>query len=204
MEQLPTAIRIATICLIRELADALSDLQDELQKKETEFSGIPKLGRTELMDALPMRAGQGFGAYAQAIARDRWRIYKAEERLRYIGIGGTAIGTGLNATPKYSYIITDLLQTLSGLGLSRAESPMDITQNADVFVEVFGFLKACAVNLMKISSDLRLLSSGPNSGFGEVLLPEVQCVRCWKVQVLKTFLQNRKVVQTLQTLSRQL
>lgn len=170
----PTALRIAAIKLIRELSDALASLQDALQKKETELSDIPKLGRTELMDALPMRAGQGFGAYAQAIARDRWRIYKAEERLRTINIGGTAIGTGLNALPKYTYFITDNLQAMTGLGLARAESPMDATQNADVFAEVSGLLKACAVNLIKISSDLRLLSSGPVGGFGEVLLKDVQ------------------------------
>ena len=170
----PTAVRIAAIKLIRELSGALADLQDELQKKETEFSHIPKLARTQLMDALPMRAGQGFGAYAQAIARDRWRIYKAEERLRHINIGGTAIGTGLNALPKYIYLITENLQNLTGLGLSRAESPMDITQNADVFVEVSGLLKACAVNLIKISNDLRLLASGPSGGINEILLPQVQ------------------------------
>ncbi len=170
----PTALRIAAIRLIRTLADNLSDLQDELQKKEDAFAGVLKLGRTELMDALPMRGGQGFGAYAQAIARDRWRIYKSEERLRYINIGGTAIGTGLNALPKYSFLMTDYLQELTGLGLARSECPMDITQNADVFVEVSGLLKACAVNLMKISGDLRLLSSGPFGGLGEILLPEVQ------------------------------
>lgn len=170
----PTALRIATIKLIRELSDALASLQDSLQKKEIEFSDIPKLGRTELMDALPMRAGQGFGAYAQAIARDRWRIYKAEERLRTINIGGTAIGTGLNALPKYIYLITENLQAMTGLGLARAESPMDATQNADVFAEVSGLLKACAVNLLKISNDLRLLASGPVGGIGEVLLQEVQ------------------------------
>jgi aspartate ammonia-lyase len=170
----PTAIRIAAIRLIRELSETLAQLQDELQRKENEFSNIPRLGRTQLMDALPMQAGQGFGAYAQAIARDRWRIYKVEERLRYINIGGTAIGTGLNALPKYIYLITDTLQNLTGFGLSRAESPMDITQNCDVFVEVSGLLKSCAVNLLKISNDLRLLASGPNGGISEVILPDMQ------------------------------
>ncbi len=170
----PTALRIAAIRLVRELSDSLADLQQELQLKENEFSNTLRLGRTELMDALPMLVGQGFGAYSQAIARDRWRIYKAEERLRQINIGGTAIGTGLNAFPKFTYIITENLQNLTGLGLCRAESPMDTTQNADVFVEVSGLLKTCAVNLMKISNDLRLLSSGPGGGFGELILPQVQ------------------------------
>lgn len=170
----PTAVRIAAIRLIRDLSEALADLQDELQKKEIAFSAIPRLGRTELMDALPMRAGQGFGAYAQAIARDRWRIYKSEERLRMVNIGGTAIGTGLNAPLKYIYRVTDNLRRMTGLGLSRAESAMDVTQNADVFVEVSGLLKALCVNLLKIAGDLRLLGSGPAGGLNEVLLPQLQ------------------------------
>ncbi|MDT8718916.1 aspartate ammonia-lyase [Clostridium sp. 19966] len=170
----PTAVRIASIRLLRKLSSSLAELQEELQRKENEFSDIIKLGRTELMDALPMLAGQGFGAYAQAIARDRWRVYKVEERLRQINIGGTAIGTGMNAPIKYIFMITDELQALTGLGLARAEFPMDITQNTDVFVEVSGLLKACAVNLMKISNDLRLLASGPRGGLSELSLPEVQ------------------------------
>ncbi|OEF98923.1 aspartate ammonia-lyase [Vulcanibacillus modesticaldus] len=170
----PTALRIAAIRMLRELSNSLADLQEELQKKENEFSNIIRLGRTQLMDALPMMVGQGFGAYAQAIARDRWRVYKVEERLRQINLGGTAIGTGLNATNKYIFLITDVIQDLTGLGLARAEFPMDITQNTDVFVEVSGLLKACAVNILKISNDLRLLGSGPRGGFGEIKLPEVQ------------------------------
>ncbi|QAA34225.1 aspartate ammonia-lyase [Clostridium manihotivorum] len=167
----PTALRIAAIRKIRKLADALAELQEAFQIKENEFANILKLGRTELMDALPMMVGQGFGAYAKAIERDRWRIYKVEERLRVVNIGGTAIGTGLNATNKYIYMMTDMLQQLTGLGLARSDFPMDVTQNADVFVEVSGLLKACAVNLMKISNDLRLLGSGPKGGLGELVLP---------------------------------
>ncbi|MDD7794723.1 aspartate ammonia-lyase [Clostridium sp. 'White wine YQ'] len=170
----PTALRVAAIRKIRKLADALASLQEAFQIKEDEFANVLKLGRTELMDALPMMAGQGFGAYAKAIERDRWRIYKVEERLRVINIGGTAIGTGLNATNKYIFMITDLLQDLTGIGLARSDFPMDITQNADVFVEVSGLLKSCAVNLMKISNDLRLLGSGPRGGFGEIALPMEQ------------------------------
>lgn len=170
----PTALRIAAIHRIRKLSSCLSDLQEELQNKENEFSDILKLGRTQLMDALPMMVGQGFGAYAKAIARDRWRIYKVEERLREINIGGTAIGTGLNATNKFIYEITDVLQDLTGLGIARSDYPMDITQNCDVFVEVSGLLKSLACNLLKISNDLRLLNSGPRGGIGEIILPKVQ------------------------------
>ena len=170
----PTALRIAAIGLVRKLSGALASLQEALQLKELEYAEVLKLGRTELMDALPMTAGQGFGAYAKAIARDRWRLYKAEERLREINIGGTAIGTGMNAPAKYTFYITELLQDLTGYGLARSEFPMDPTQNMDVFVEVSGLLKAAAVNLLKISGDLRLLASGPAGGLGELELPAVQ------------------------------
>lgn len=170
----PSALRIAAIRLIRKLSDSLSSLQEALQIKENEFSDIIKLGRTQLMDALPMTAGQSFGAYSKAIERDRWRIYKVEERLRQINLGGTAIGTGLNATNKYVFMMTDIIQNLTGLGIARSDYPMDITQNCDIFVETSGLLKSCSVNLLKISNDLRLLNSGPRGGLGEVILPKMQ------------------------------
>ncbi|WP_069650713.1 aspartate ammonia-lyase [Caloranaerobacter ferrireducens] len=170
----PTALRIASIHMLRELSNSLADLQEALQIKENQFSEIIKLGRTQLMDALPMMVGQGFGAYAKAIARDRWRVYKVEERLRQINLGGTAIGTGMNAPLKFIFMITDVIQDLTKLGLARSEFPMDITQNTDVFVEVSGLLKACSVNLLKISNDLRLLNSGPKGGLGEIELPMMQ------------------------------
>ena len=170
----PTALRIAAIHLLRKLSLALAQLQEALQGKENEFSDVLKLGRTELMDALPMMLGQEFGAYAKAIERDRWRVYKVEERLRQINLGGTAIGTGVNASQKYIFMITDTIQALTGLGLARSDYPMDITQNNDVFVEVSGLLKACSTNLLKISNDLRLLASGPRGGFGEIELPQRQ------------------------------
>ena len=170
----PTALRIAAIHMLRKLSNSLAELQVALQDKENEFSAVLKLGRTELMDALPMMLGQEFGAYAKAIERDRWRVYKGEERLRQINLGGTAIGTGLNASHEYIFMITDTIQELTGLGLARSDYPMDITQNNDVFVEVSGLLKACSTNLLKIANDLRLLSSGPKGGFGEIELPQMQ------------------------------
>jgi len=127
----PTSLRIASIYLVRGLSKALSELQESLQQKEQAYSGIIKLGRTQLMDALPITLGEEFGAFAQAIARDRWRIYKVEERLRQTNMGGTAVGTGTNATRKYAFLVTDKLQAITGLGLARAEYPMDLTrQNA--------------------------------------------------------------------------
>ena len=167
----PTALRIACINLVRDLSFECSKLQESLQKKEIEFENILKLGRTELMDALPITLGQEFGAYAQAIARDRWRIYKVEERLRQINLGGTAIGTGSNTNRKYTYVVTDILREITNMGLARAEYPVDLTQNNDVFVEVSGLLKALAVNLMKISTDLRFMNC---QTFGEIKLKELQ------------------------------
>ena len=166
----PTALRIAAIWQVRKLADALARLQESLQRQERELADVAKLGRTQLMDAAPIFLGQEFGAYAQAIARDRWRIYKVEERLRQVNLGGTAVGTGANAEKRFAFRAAEILRELAGMGLARAEYPMDLTQNCDVFVEVSGMLKACAVNLLKISGDLRLMNSGPRGGLGEIRL----------------------------------
>ncbi|MDR3145926.1 MAG: aspartate ammonia-lyase [Treponema sp.] len=170
----PTALRIAAIGLLRELSDDCAKLQEVLQKRENEFGDIKKPGRTELMDAVPVTLGEEFGAYAQAIGRDRWRLYKAEERLRQVNLGGTAVGLGNNAERRYRYAVIENLRELTGMGLAPAEYPMDITQNNDVFVEVSGLLKALAVNLMKIAGDLRLMNSGPGAGLGELQLAPLQ------------------------------
>jgi aspartate ammonia-lyase len=170
----PTAVRIAAIKLLVPVSEVFAELQTALQEKEEEFAAVLKVGRTELQDAVPVLLGQEFGAYAQAVARDRWRLYKVEERLRQVNLGGTAVGTGLNAERKYIFQVIEKLRELTGLGLARAEHMMDLTQNVDVFVEVSGLLKAAAVNLSKIANDLRLLSSGPRAGFGEIMLPAVQ------------------------------
>ena len=170
----PTALRIAAIWLLKPLSDGCATLQASLQEKEAEFAGIIKVGRTEMQDAVPIMLGQEFSAYAGAIARDRWRLYKVEERLRQAALGGTAIGTGLNADKKYIFMVNDRVRQYAGIGLARAENMIDVIQNADVFVEVSGLLKALAVNLGKIAHDLRLMSSGPRAGLGEIRLPERQ------------------------------
>lgn len=170
----PTALRVAAIQQGRGLAQAMAELQGALQAKEKEFAAILKIGRTELQEAVPVTLGQEFGAWAEAIARDWWRLYKAEERLRQVNLGGTAVGTGLNAGRRYTYRVIEILRELTGFGLARAENTFEATQNADVFVEVSGFLKAASVNLAKIAGDLRLLASGPRAGLGEIKLPPVQ------------------------------
>lgn len=170
----PTALRIAAIELLRKLSDACAKLQEALQEKENTFDEIKKLGRTELMDAVPVTLGAEFGAFAQAVGRDRWRLYKVEERLRQVNIGGTAVGTADNALRKYRFGVIEELRKITGFGLAAAEYPMDITQNNDVFVEVSGLLKALAVNLIKIANDLRLMNSGPYGGLGEIRLAPMQ------------------------------
>jgi aspartate ammonia-lyase len=170
----PTALRIAAIELLRSLSEGCAKLQQSFQKKENEFDDIKKLGRTELMDAVPITLGSEFGAFAQAVARDRWRLYKVEERLRQVNIGGTAVGAANNAERKYRFEVIEQLRQITNMGLAVAEYPMDITQNNDVFVEVSGLLKALAVNLMKIANDLRLMNSGPHGGIGEIKLAPMQ------------------------------
>lgn len=170
----PTALRIAAIRSLRALSDECAKLQQALQLRENELDGVKKLGRTELMDAVPVTLGEEFGAYAQCVARDRWRLYKVEERLRQVNLGGTAVGLSTNAERQYRFGVIEELRALTGIGLAAAEYPMDITQNSDVFVEVSGLLKALAVNLMKIANDLRLMNSGPHGGFSEIRLPALQ------------------------------
>jgi aspartate ammonia-lyase len=171
---IPTAVKLAAIRLLSKTSKAMADLQSALQAKEKEFADVLKVGRTEMQDAVPVTLGQEFAAWAQAVQRDWWRLYKSEERLRQVNLGGTALGTGLNAERRYVFSVTDILRELSGVGLARAENLIDCTQNFDVFVEVSGMLKAAAVDLAKIASDLRILSSGPRAGFAEIRLPELQ------------------------------
>jgi aspartate ammonia-lyase len=170
----PTALRVAAIFAYRELEQEVSKLVDEFQKREKEFADVVKLARTQLQDAVLITAGREMGAYAEALSRDRWRIYKCEERLRVINLGGTAVGTGLGAPQKYIFMAAEELRQITGLGLARAENLVQSTQHCDEFVEVSGILKALATTLYKVSSDLRLLSSGPQGGIGEYVLPPRQ------------------------------
>lgn len=170
----PTALRVAAIWGLRSLEREVVALVEAFQVKEKEFTHVVKVGRTQLQDAVLTTLGREMSAYAEALGRDRWRVYKCEERLRVVNLGGTAIGTGLAAPREYIFRVVDELREITGLGLARAENLVEATQNADVFVEVSGILKACACNLLKIASDLRLLSSGPDAGLGEIILPPRQ------------------------------
>ena len=170
----PTALKIAAIDGLHRLEKAIAALQTAFQAKEQEFAGIVKVGRTQLQDACPMTLGAECSAWAEAFGRDRWRVFKCEERIRVVNLGGTAIGTGLTAPRDYIFRATETLREVTKMNLARAENLVDTTQNADALVEVSGILKAHAVNLFKISSDLRLLASGPHAGLGELRLPAMQ------------------------------
>jgi len=170
----PTALKIAAIWGLKRLEPAIAALQTAFQAKEAAFSGIVKVGRTQLQDACPMTLGAEVSAWAEALSRDRWRVFKCEERLRVVNLGGTAIGTGLTAPRDYVFGVVEALRAETGLPLARAENLVDCTQNADPFVEVSGILKALATTLIKISGDLRLLASGPRAGLGELIVPPVQ------------------------------
>lgn len=170
----PTAVKMAAVRALSVLGETLASLQTAFQDKEKEFAGILKTGRTELQDALPVTLGQEFGAWAEAFARDRWRVVKCIERLRQVNLGGTAVGTGVLAPRNYLFKRMEHLRSITGLSLAASENPLDLTQNADIFAEVSGILKAAGVNLIKVSGDLRLLSSGPWTGIGEIRLPERQ------------------------------
>jgi aspartate ammonia-lyase len=170
----PTALHVAAIRLLRNLERETTALLEEFQAREKDMAAVVKIGRTQLQDAVLTTLGREMGAYAEALGRDRWRIYKCEERLRVVNLGGTAIGTGLAAPRAYIFRAIDHLKEVTGLGLARAENLVEATQNADVYVEVSGILKAQATSLLKISTDLRLLSSGPDGGLGELRLPPRQ------------------------------
>jgi aspartate ammonia-lyase len=170
----PTALKVAAIGRLRKLEEQVVGLQEAFQAKERQFAQVVKVGRTQLQDAVLLTLGREMSAYAEAFSRDRWRIYKCEERLRVVNLGGTAIGTGLGAPRQFLFRVVENLRQLSGLGLARAENLVEATQNADVFVEVSGILRTLASSLLKVATDLRLLSSGPEAGLGEIRLPPRQ------------------------------
>ncbi len=170
----PTALKLAAITGIKKLEQSIVLLQESFQDAEKKFADVVKVGRTQYQDSVLTTLGREMAAYAEACSRDRWRIYKCEERLRVVNLGGTAIGTGFTAPRKYIFQVVEILRELTGVGFARAEDMVENTQNCDVFVEVSGIIKACASTLIKISNDLRLLSSGPEAGLGEIILPAVQ------------------------------
>jgi aspartate ammonia-lyase len=170
----PTAVKIALGTATRSLSQALRGLAERCGAKSLEFADMLKLGRTQLQDAVPMTLGQEFGAFAVTIAEDADRLDEASALIAEINLGGTAIGTGLNTHPKYAELVCERLRSISGLPLTTAADLVEATSDVGAFVQLSGVVKRNAVKLSKICNDLRLLSSGPRAGLGEINLPPVQ------------------------------
>ena len=170
----PSAGKLAVLKLLVRAQIQLERLYQALVEKAEEFDGVIKMGRTQMQDAVPIRLGQEFRAYSEAVRRDLARFERAKDEMRCLNMGGTAIGTGINADEQYLRRIVPNLSKVTGLNLVQAFNLIDATQNLDEFVAVSGAVKTCAVNLSKMSNDLRLMSSGPRCGFGEINLPPRQ------------------------------
>ncbi|MDO4740664.1 MAG: lyase family protein, partial [Eubacteriales bacterium] len=170
----PSAGKLTTLKLVNRLILALDSLISAFYSKAEEFKDIVKLGRTQLQDAVPVRLGQEFAAYAKALERSVSRIRNARKEMLVLNMGATAIGTSINATKEYVANVCRVLAYELGENFVQAEDLIDATQNPDGFVEVSGAIKGCALILSKISNDLRLLSSGPRGGFEEIKLPARQ------------------------------
>ena len=171
---IPTAIRLAALEVVGELLSALDKLAASFARKATEFDAIVKSGRTHLQDAVPIRLGQEFFAYRTAISKNRNRIAQAADELLELGLGGTAAGTGLNAAPGYRPLVVAELSRITGQKLRQTEDYFEAMQSMSPFVALSGALKTLATDVCRIANDLRLLSSGPNTGLAEINLPAVQ------------------------------
>ncbi len=171
---IPSAGKLTVLNRMPELLLELEDLHSALTERAEEFDPILKMGRTQLQDAVPMRLGQSFHAYASMIHRDLERIRNVLDDMHVLNLGGTAIGTAINVCPDYLHHIVGNLAEITGLPLRQASDLIDATQNLDGFVHVSGILKTCAVDLSKMCNDLRLLSSGPRTGVHEINLPARQ------------------------------
>ncbi|AGY76688.1 aspartate ammonia-lyase [Clostridium autoethanogenum] len=170
----PTAGKITALKLLLKAIEQLKKLDMNLDIKAKEFNNIIKMGRTQLQDAVPIRLGQEFKAYSSVIKRDISRLEAAKKELEVLNLGGTAIGTGINADNKYMNTVVPILSDIIGIQLEQADDLIDATQNLDGFVSVSGAIKTCAVNLSKMANDLRLMSSGPRTGLEEINLPPKQ------------------------------
>ena len=171
---IPTAAKITTAKLLKNAIVQVERLNEALLKKEKEFHNIIKMGRTQMQDAVPIRLGAEFGAYSKAITRDVKRLNRALREMYAINLGGTAVGTALNANPAYVAALAPTLGRITNLPLTKADDLVDGTQNLDSFAYVSTALKTCAISCSKMANDFRLMSSGPRCGFEEINLPAMQ------------------------------
>ncbi|MDE3087946.1 MAG: aspartate ammonia-lyase [Chloroflexota bacterium] len=173
-DTIPTAIRLGCLWRLDELLRALDTLANALDAKAREFDGVVKSGRTHLQDAVPVRLGQEFSAYAQAVRHDRERIATAGDRLRRLGIGGTATGTGLNAHPEYHRRMIERINELTGLNVRSSGNLFESMQSLADAADFSAAMNTLALTLTRVANDLRLLASGPTTGLDEIRLPAVQ------------------------------
>ncbi|AKF31209.1 aspartate ammonia-lyase [Bacillus velezensis] len=170
----PTAIHISTLKLLDKLLDTMAHMLSVFKHKAKQFDSVIKMGRTHLQDAVPIRLGQEFEAYSRVLERDIKRIKQSRQHLYEVNMGATAVGTGLNADPRYIEQVVKHLADISGLPLVGAGHLVDATQNTDAYTEVSAALKVCMMNMSKIANDLRLMASGPRAGLAEISLPARQ------------------------------
>lgn len=171
---IPTAFQVSILVLLDKLIPTMQTMHQAFVEKSKEFDHIVKVGRTHLQDAVPIRMGQEFTAYARMIERDIKRLEAVKSELYEINLGATAVGTGLNAEVSYTTNAAAYLSEISGYPLVKAEDLVDATQNVDKYLEVSSVLKNCMVGMSKIANDLRLMSSGPRAGMSEIALPILQ------------------------------
>lgn len=170
----PTAIKVALRFEIDALIPAMDELYMEFDKKAKQFGDVLKMGRTQLQEAVPMTLGQEFKTYAGMLLSDRRRLLRAAVTVQETNMGATAIGTGINTPPEYASMVCEELSGLTGFPFVKAENLIEATQDMGAFIELSGTLRQMAIRLSKVCNDLRLLSSGPRAGFGEINLPPVQ------------------------------
>jgi len=173
-DTIPTAIRLGCLWRIAELLTALHNLNAALTAKAIEFDDVIKSGRTHLQDAVPVRLGQEFEAYAKAVERDSVRIQRSVEGLRRLGIGGTAVGSGLNAHPEYPHRMVKKLTEMTGMQVYLSDNLFESMQSMADLVDFSSALRTLALTLIRIANDFRLLASGPATGLDEIHLPVVQ------------------------------
>ena len=170
----PTAIHIATYRLAKRLETTMQKLVTTFEKKSDEFDHVIKMGRTHLQDAVPIRLGQEFNAYGRVLSRDLKRLQQSLKGILEVNLGATAVGTGLNADPEYMKRSVEILSELTDIPFVNAADLVDATQNTDAYTDISASLKICMVNMSKVANDLRLMASGPRTGFAELHLPARQ------------------------------
>jgi aspartate ammonia-lyase len=171
---IPTAMRLAALALTYPILETAGKLADAFEQKAREFDSILKSGRTHLQDAVPIRLGQEFSGYAKAVRKAKEQIERSACDLEELGIGGSAAGTGVNTHPDYRTLVVRNLRDLTGFNLRNSENLFEAMQSMAPFAQLSGALRNFSVELIRITNDLRLLSSGPNTGFNEITLPPVQ------------------------------